>query len=150
MGPWNQHIRSRYLSKCVCLEECVGPKSPFGRRTIRHPPLPAQHRNSSGQIFLVSPAVRFLYAEKLNKISRPLQRSIRPGSGKDRLEKEKRPVGCLKLQVIFRKRATNYRALLREMTYIDKDRLAKEKTRYRVARTHRMPSVAGHFLQKYH
>ena len=27
---------------------------------------------------------------------------------------------CLKLQVIFRKRATNYRALLRKMTYEDK------------------------------
>jgi len=31
-----------------------------------------------------------------------------------------RPVGYLKLQVIFRKRATNYRALLRNMTYKDK------------------------------
>ena len=28
----------------------------------------------------------------------------------------RRPRGCLKLQVIFRKRATNYRALLRKMT----------------------------------
>ena len=27
-----------------------------------------------------------------------------------------RPIGCLKLQVIFRKRATDYRALLRKMT----------------------------------
>jgi len=32
----------------------------------------------------------------------------------------RRPIGCLKLQVIFRKRATNYRALLREMAYKDK------------------------------
>jgi len=32
----------------------------------------------------------------------------------------RRPIGCLKLQVIFRKRATNYRALLRNMTYKDK------------------------------
>jgi len=32
----------------------------------------------------------------------------------------RRPLGCLKLQVIFRKRAANYRALLREMTYKDK------------------------------
>jgi len=31
-----------------------------------------------------------------------------------------RLIGCLKLQVIFRKRATNYRALLRKMTYEDK------------------------------
>ena len=30
-----------------------------------------------------------------------------------------RPIRCLKLQVIFRKRATNYRALLRKMTYKD-------------------------------
>ena len=32
----------------------------------------------------------------------------------------RRPIGCLKLQVIFRKRATNYSALLRKMTYEDK------------------------------
>jgi len=31
-----------------------------------------------------------------------------------------RLIGCLKLQVIFRKRATNYRALVRKMTYEDK------------------------------
>jgi len=30
------------------------------------------------------------------------------------------PIGCLKLEVIFRKRAPNYRALLRKMTYEDK------------------------------
>ena len=32
----------------------------------------------------------------------------------------RRLIGCLKLQVIFRKRATNYGALLRKMTYQDK------------------------------
>ena len=32
----------------------------------------------------------------------------------------RRLIGCLKLQVIFGKRATNYRALLRKMTYEDK------------------------------
>ena len=32
----------------------------------------------------------------------------------------RRPIGCLKLQVIFCKRATNYRALLRKMTCEDK------------------------------
>jgi len=32
----------------------------------------------------------------------------------------RRPMGCLTLQVIFRKRATNYRARLRKMTYKDK------------------------------
>ena len=32
----------------------------------------------------------------------------------------RRLIGCLKLQVVFRKRATNYRALLRKMTYEDK------------------------------
>jgi len=31
-----------------------------------------------------------------------------------------RPRGCLKLQVIFRKKCPNYRALLRKMTYKDK------------------------------
>jgi len=32
----------------------------------------------------------------------------------------RRPIGCLMLQVIFRKRATNYRALLRKTTWKDK------------------------------
>jgi len=32
----------------------------------------------------------------------------------------RRLIGCLKLQVNFRKRATNYRALLQKMTYQDK------------------------------
>jgi len=32
----------------------------------------------------------------------------------------RRLIGCLKLPVIFRKSATNYRALLREMTHEDK------------------------------
>ena len=31
-----------------------------------------------------------------------------------------RPIGCLELEVIFRKTATKYRALLRKMTYEDK------------------------------
>jgi len=31
-----------------------------------------------------------------------------------------RPIGCLKLQVIFRKRATHYRVLLMQMTYKEK------------------------------
>ena len=31
----------------------------------------------------------------------------------------RRPIGCLKLQVIFRKRATKFRALLRKMTHKD-------------------------------
>ena len=29
------------------------------------------------------------------------------------------PIGCLKLRVVVRKRATNYRALLRKMTFKD-------------------------------
>ena len=32
----------------------------------------------------------------------------------------RRPIGCLELQVTFRKRATNYRSLLRKITYKDK------------------------------
>ena len=32
----------------------------------------------------------------------------------------RRPIGYLKLQVIFRNRATNFRALLQKMTYKDK------------------------------
>jgi len=41
-------------------------------------------------------------------------RSLKCGTG------WRRPIGCLKLQVIFRKRATDYRALLRKITYEDK------------------------------
>jgi len=37
-----------------------------------------------------------------------------------RVTTRQKNVGCLKLQVIFRKKATNYRALLRKMTYEDK------------------------------
>jgi len=33
------------------------------------------------------------------------------------LDTRQRPIGCLKMQVVFRKKATNYRALLRKMTY---------------------------------
>ena len=33
---------------------------------------------------------------------------------------QRRSIGCLRLQVMFRKRATNYRALLRKTTYKDK------------------------------
>ena len=71
-----------------------------------------------------------------------------------------------KLQVIFCKRATNYRALLRKMTYeemasyessppcIESDRSIYKKEHtciwYRVAKNHRMPEVAGHFSQKSH
>jgi len=32
----------------------------------------------------------------------------------------RRPIGCLKLQIIFRQRAVNYWALLRKMKYKDK------------------------------
>ena len=39
-----------------------------------------------------------------------------------------RPIGCVKLQVSFRKRATNYRALLRKMTYKDKATCASPPT----------------------
>ena len=41
-------------------------------------------------------------------------------TSKDMSTRWRRPVGCLKLQVIFRKGATDYRALLRKMTYEDK------------------------------
>jgi len=36
------------------------------------------------------------------------------------VQRVRRPIGCLKLKVTFRKRATNYRALFRKMTYKDK------------------------------
>ena len=39
-------------------------------------------------------------------------------------------IGCLKLQVVFRKRATNYRALLRNMTWRDKASCDSTPTQY--------------------
>jgi hypothetical protein len=60
-----------------------------------------------------------------------------------------RPTERLKLQVIFHKRATNYRALLQKMTF-----QLFEATCvciwHRVAKTHRMPKGASHFPQKSH
>ena len=65
----------------------------------------------------------------------------------------RRCVGCLKLQVSFRKRATNNRALLRKITYKDTasyassppcnteymNRMEYIHHMYRVAKTHRFP-----------
>ena len=85
----------------------------------------------------------------------------------------RRPIGCLKLQVIFRERATNYRARLRKMTYDDKasddstppctqmsyDDMTHSYVTWRihtwhdmrgsckVAKTYRMPYLAGLFPQ---
>jgi len=66
----------------------------------------------------------------------------------------RRLIGCLKLQVIFRKRATYYRALLRNMTYEDK--ASYDSTPpcilrvqwYRVAKTHRIPYLHRSFSAK--
>jgi len=88
----------------------------------------------------------------------------------------RRPIGCLRLQIILRKRATNYRALLRNITPCGvnttdtlwcvysryptvltlrqqtptTDTLWCVYNRYREAKTHRMPWVAGNFPQKSH
>ena len=50
----------------------------------------------------------------------PYTRDITRGNHAIHCKGWRRPIGCLKLQVNLRKRATNYRALLREMTYEDK------------------------------
>ena len=60
-----------------------------------------------------------------------------------------------KLQVILRKRATNYRVLLRKMTYEDKALSfcalsVRALVQYRMAKTQRMPQTAGHSSQKSH
>jgi len=44
----------------------------------------------------------------------------RKREGRARGTEWRRPIACLLLHVIFRKRTTNYRALLQKMTYKDK------------------------------
>ena len=62
----------------------------------------------------------------------------------DRGTERRRPIGCLTLQVNFRKRATNYRALFWKMTWIE---YTFNRQRYRVAKTHRMPFFLMGWLQ---
>jgi len=47
-----------------------------------------------------------------------------------------RPIACLDLQVIFRKRASNYRALLRKMPCKDKASYGSTTTRHPMGRRH--------------
>ena len=55
----------------------------------------------------------------------------------------RRPIGCLKLQVIFRKSATNYRALLQKMTYEDKAPMTVDMRELWSSRsTHSHPTLA--------
>jgi len=76
----------------------------------------------------------------------------------------RRPIGYLRLQVIFHKRATNYRALLHKMTYKHKAscgssppciliitvfcKESKHLDTYRVAKTHRIPYLYRSFFAK--
>ena len=58
----------------------------------------------------------------------------------------RRPIGCLKLQVIFCKRATNYRALLRKMTYKDKPSYASSPPCSVFLRTQMCGTSAAHLV----
>jgi len=74
----------------------------------------------------------------------------------------RRPIRCLISWIAFLKLATNYRALLRKMTY--KDKASSESSPpcsdslhllvhtylYRVAKIHRMPYLVDHFPQISH
>jgi len=64
----------------------------------------------------------FTFSEKTHMCSQNPQCHfvIKYGMSWHRSTKWQRPIGCLKLKVIFRTRATNYRALLRKMTCEDK------------------------------
>jgi len=62
----------------------------------------------------------------------------------------RRLIGCLKVQVIFRKRATNYTALLQKMTYEDKASYDSTPpcTWYGVAWISRLLKIIGLFCKK--
>jgi len=66
----------------------------------------------------------------------------------------RRPIGCLNLQVFFRKRATNHRSLLWKKTYIyTYSSLCCSFCMLRVhsvAKPYTMLQIAGHFPQKSH
>ena len=60
----------------------------------------------------------------------------------------RRPIGCLKLQVMFRKRATNYRALLQKMTFKDKASYGLRHYAYNLPAYYRMPYLYRSFSAK--
>ena len=58
----------------------------------------------------------------------------------------RRPIGCLKLQIIFRKRAINYRAFVRKMTC--KDKAFFESAPPCISLTHLSHTLWSHILAK--
>ena len=95
MEPSNgrQPIHVILITLCVCVCVCVCVFDPWQLLLL--------HYNS----FITS---SWIQSSRRSRISRCVDRT-----GWRRL------IGCLKLQVIFRKRVTNYRALLQKMTYED-------------------------------
>jgi len=93
-GITTYHELNRYVYICVLRAESTHPLSPL-RAPLPHP-LAACHELVSRTQVVITTCVYM------------------------RTTGWQRPIGCLKLQVIFRKRATNYRTLWRKMTCKDK------------------------------
>ena len=78
----------------------------------------------------------------------------RRGILKDTVQGDEDPQDALSLQVIFRKRATNpQKSPIIGGSFAEKDLQLEASSRqncYRVAKTHRMPQIAGLFLQQSH
>jgi len=95
-------------SRCVCVAVCRSSVMQLCCRScsLQLPCAPVAHRDQG------------VYVSQCGSIA--LQLCCRSCSLRQSCTGRRRPIGCLKLQVIFCKRATNDRALLRKMTYEDK------------------------------
>ena len=91
------------------------------------------------QVFFLSPFLFFQFVFLL--VSNRRSMCVYSGTG------WQRPIGCLKLQVIFRKRATNSKALLWKMTY--KDKASYESTPPCSSLSAKEPLITGLFCGKW-
>ena len=113
------------LSRHVQIDSC--PDRPMSRQTRVQGHISYVHRHESIQACLDRLVSRDLYRMSLDIYSDSAsicEMPRRQRTGEYAIQTHhtgwQRPIACLELHVIFRKRAIDYRALLREMTYKDK------------------------------